>query len=382
VKDVPVELQLLLACARVTIDADEQGHIQRLAAAGPDWELLILTARRHGLCSLLHRTLSAVNHEQVPSVVMEQLTTLASNYRSRNLMLVAELLRVIAILENVGIRAIPYKGPALAQYVYRDFALREFVDLDILIKPCDAVRARRVLMSAGLPPANAASRLAEQLYRYFHCEFAFVLLREVKLEVNWRLAPAYWLLPQLGDKVWDRLGQLQLAGAVTARLDQNDLLITLCIHGSKHIWDTLKWLVDVAELVRSQPGLDWVSLQSKAERIGATVMLEIGLVLAHDLLQAPVPAEVLETARNRPKTIKLVSEIRERSFAKDNAPSKVLQELPFVARAVQKPGAKVMLYLLMPAYFILHRFIRPAGAQLLRLVGGADRRSAGATPKT
>ena len=105
----PIELQLLLACARVNIDTGQREHIQHLIAAGPDWNRLVLTARRHGLCVLLHRTVCAVNHEQVPSAVMGQLTALASNYRSRNLMLVAELLRIMAILENAGIDTTPIK---------------------------------------------------------------------------------------------------------------------------------------------------------------------------------------------------------------------------------------------------------------------------------
>lgn len=377
----PLELQLLLACARVEIDAGQREHIQHLIAAGPDWTRLVLTARRHGLCVLLHRTLNAVNHGQVPSEVMEQLTTLASNYRSRNLVLVGELLRVMAILEDAGIPAIPYKGPALAQYVYRDFALREFVDLDILIKPGDSVQARRALMAAGIPAANVVSPLAQRLDRYFHCEFAFVLLREVKLEVNWRQAPAYWLLPRMDDEVWERLGRLRLAGTDTAMLDPLDLLIVLCIHGCKHIWDMLKWIVDITELVRGRPELDWVSLQTRAYDMGAAIMLEIGLVLAHDLLQAPVPAEILETARQRPRTMKLVSEVHKHGFSENTVPRRTLEELSFVGRAAQKPSARVIPYVLMPAYFILHRLVRPAHAQLSRIVGGAGRRSSSATPR-
>lgn len=378
---VSLESQLLLACSRVTIDARQQQHIQHLITAGPDWELLIMTARRHGLCSLLHRHLSAVDQEHVPSAVIGRLTTIASNYRRRNLVLVTELLRVVAILEKAGISVIPYKGPALAQYVYRDYSLREFVDLDILVKPRDAIPARRVLMAAGLPAVKPVSRLAEQLHRYFHCEFGFVLLREVKLEVNWRPAPAYWLLPQIGDKVWERLDQLRLAGVVTACLDPIDQLIVLCVHGCKHLWDTLKWLVDVAELLRCHPELDWVSVQTRADEMGAGIMVEIGLVLAHDLLQAPVPAEILETARRRPRTTKLVSKVRERSFEANNVPFSTLQELPFVARAAQKPGAKVMPYVLIPAYFILHRLVRPVRAQLSKIVGGIGQRSTSAAPK-
>ncbi len=166
------------------------------------------------------------------------------------------------------------------------------------------------------------------------------------------------------------------------RLDLVDLLIVLCIHGCKHKWDTLKWIVDIAELLRGQPQLDWASLQTRADEMGAVVMLEIGVVLAHDLLEAPVPAEILESARLRSRTMTLVNEVRGRMFEENIArPPTIFEQLWFVARAAQKPSAKIAPYLLMPAYFVLHRLVRPAGTLLSRTVGGVGQRSTGATPK-
>jgi hypothetical protein len=56
---------------------------------------------------LLQRSLLAVNKERVPATVIEQLTTLATSYRQRNLVLVAELLRVMAILYRTKVRRSP-----------------------------------------------------------------------------------------------------------------------------------------------------------------------------------------------------------------------------------------------------------------------------------
>ena len=168
---------------------------------------------------------------------------------------------------------------------------------------------------------------------------------------------------------------------MTACLDPIDQLVVLCVHGCKHLWDTLKWLVDVAELLHCHPELDWVSVQTRADEMGAGIMVEIGLVLAHDLLEAPIPEEILDTARRRPRTMKLVAKVRKRSFEANNVPYGTLQELPFVARAAQKPGAKVMPYVLIPAYFILHRVVRPVHAQLSKIVGGIGQRSTRAAPK-
>src|SRR5207253_975904 len=67
------------------------------------------------------------------------------------------------------------------------------------------------------------------------------------------------------------------------------LLLILCVHGANHCWLRLNWLCDVAELLRRNPALDWPALAAEAERWGCRRILTLGLLLAHDLLDAPLP---------------------------------------------------------------------------------------------
>jgi hypothetical protein len=79
----------------------------------------------------------------------------------RSLRLTRELARIMACLENHSVDAIPYKGPALAQAIYGDVAMRQFSDLDILIRVSDYDRADRSLCKSwdmNRPP-NYARRL-------------------------------------------------------------------------------------------------------------------------------------------------------------------------------------------------------------------------------
>ena len=59
----------------------------------------------------------------------------------RSLRLTQRTAKILACLARRGIEAIPYKGPALAQTVYGDVAMRQFSDLDILIR-CVGLRPR------------------------------------------------------------------------------------------------------------------------------------------------------------------------------------------------------------------------------------------------
>ena len=68
----------------------------------------------------------------------------ATNLR-RGLWFASELLRITHHLAKKEIRAIPYKGPVLAQSAYGDLALRHFSDLDLLISPRDFDQAKNAL---------------------------------------------------------------------------------------------------------------------------------------------------------------------------------------------------------------------------------------------
>jgi hypothetical protein len=73
-----------------------------------------------------------------------------------------------------------------------------------------------------------------------------------------------------------------------------DLLPMLCIHGSKDFWERFSWVADVSELIQSHPNLNWDEVMRVTESLGAGRMLYTGLALAHGLLRAWLPAEILQ----------------------------------------------------------------------------------------
>lgn len=70
-------------------------------------------------------------------------------------------------------------------------------------------------------------------------------------------------------------------------------MILLCVHGSKHAWEQLKWVCDVAELVRRRPTLDWSRVLFQAGEWGCRRMVLLGLAMAHSLFDTVLPSVVL-----------------------------------------------------------------------------------------
>jgi hypothetical protein len=81
------------------------------------------------------------------------------------------------------------------------------------------------------------------------------------------------------------------------------------VHGAKHRWDRLEWLAAIAELVRRDSNVDWAGLLARASALGIRRTLFLSLVLAHDLLGAPVPEDVLARVHRDRVVPLLVAEV-------------------------------------------------------------------------
>jgi hypothetical protein len=112
------------------------------------------------------------------------------------------------------------------------------------------------------------------------------------------------------EEVRPRLVRVPLGPCEVSTLGFVDNLLFLCTHGIKHNWGSLSWLVDVAELVRRQPDLDWDFVRRWSRVPGRRRPVQLGLHLAHRLLEAPVPAEVLADADRDPEVAALVGVVR------------------------------------------------------------------------
>src|SRR6476469_7955692 len=108
-----------------------------------DWDYLFQLARRHSIVPLVYFQL---DHALVPSEVLSKFKQQYIENSARNTVLTAELCRLINLFRDAGIEVIPYKGPVLALFAYGDIALRRFVDLDVIVKKSDVLRARDILL--------------------------------------------------------------------------------------------------------------------------------------------------------------------------------------------------------------------------------------------
>jgi hypothetical protein len=107
-------------------------------------------------------------------------------------------------------------------------------------------------------------------------------------------------------------------GRKVLALVPEDLLLALALHGGKHQWGRLSWVCDLAELARAYP-LNFDSLTERARELRCERLLWLGLAVAHDLLEAPWPPEILRRVRDDSRVQSHVRAIGQRMFENPGA---------------------------------------------------------------
>ncbi len=324
------EHELLLICAR-TRDVEARAERARaLVREGIDWAALLTAALDHGVTPLLYRNLFILGPEAVPGPFAGNLHALAMANTYRNLSLTAELLRVVALLEERGVPALAYKGPTLAAVAYGDTGLRQFSDLDLLVARQDIDRVESILSSAGFAPSVALTARQRRSFLAHTCELGYGLTDpRVFLDVHWRFAAAFFGTGPDPAAALERRRHVMVGGRNVPTLATEDALLVLCLNGAFHMWWRLSLICDVAELIQSYDGWDWQGLLGRARDLGMLRMVLLGLALAGEWLSAPVPVDVMAVAAGDRPVSALRARLRQTLFAGRVAWPSLLGEIAF-----------------------------------------------------
>ena len=300
------EHEFLLNAARV--DASGHRDLRELAQDRLDWTSLIPLASIHGLLPLLARTVHQTCADLVPAEICQSLRDDLQRNAHRNLALASELIRLSAALRAAGVVAIAYKGPALAVAAYGDIGLRYFRDLDLVVRPADVDRSRRILGAFGYTESRCPEQTSALLRLWSGGQLPFYRGDEI-VELHWQIAPRCISFDL--DGAWARARRAQIGGGEITTFALEDVLLILCVHGAKHLWERLAWIRDVAGLIARQE-IDWPELFARAISAGARRMLVMGLLLADDLFGAPLPAAVADSCRADSSACALAAGVRRR----------------------------------------------------------------------
>ena len=312
------ELQLVLACARAQLNPAAAGEIASAAAQPLDWLKAIDLASGHRLSPILSCQVQQHAAARVPETIRLCLIERFRAQTIRNFELTRELLEVLSVLEKSGVGALAFKGPVLAQQLYGDLSLREFLDLDILVA---STHASTVISLLSAKRFEAQFILTRQQFARFQTMRSQMGLyhpaKNVLVEVHWALlTPGYTFSPA-AQIPWESIQTVSIAGRAIKTFSHETQLLFACAHQAKHNWSRLGWLMDLAALIRQAPAMDWQQIQKRAGSFGTARMIRVSLRLIQLLFQVTLPARITDWVTDDACSIKIAERILKRLLLAD-----------------------------------------------------------------
>jgi len=362
---------LLTACSFLPSE-EKLASLRQLLRNPIDWKALFDLAERQGCLPLIHQSLSPLS-DVVPSEPFRALHDRHGANLVKALLLARELIRIVEQLSALGIEAMPYKGLALAEVLYRDISMRQAGDIDLLIRPDDFRRACEAVQQIGYRAQHIFSdaEAREYLKSGYECAFDGTAGPNL-LEFQWAILPRFYSIDFDMDALFHRGAVVSVAGRDMKTPSREDLLLVLSAHAAKHVWGRLVWLRDIAMLL-SVCDLNWDWIASQAHELGIERILCVTISLAHVLLQSPIPApaqriiardqsvdllvaetqaQILTESQHSPESLpyfKLMLRLRERRSDRRR----------FIQRLALTPGpGEWQLLRLPPILFPLYRLLR------------------------
>jgi Uncharacterised nucleotidyltransferase len=356
---VTKEFPFLLACVRRFFDSEAP----QPTAAGLDWHKLTQLAERHAVMALFCQGVRA--RDDIPVEILDHLQGRAFEAARFDLTLSAELARLIKLFDDQEIQTVSLKGPALRYTLYGDSALRSSSDLDLLVRPQDVLHAKQLLQGTGyLMESIPPSRSERACLRNRDSQLSFIPETSAKanavcVDLHWRLLPGYFP-PSFDEReVWGRLREVPLAGAFASTLSAEHLLLFLCAHGTKHLWERLGWICDIARLVQVESNIDWTRTFIEARQTDTSRMVVLGLLLASDLLGISLPIAAVEYTARGSTARNLVGTITKRLHDEVLTAPSALESASFSRRAFERTGHRVR--------FLVGVFLEPTEAEYAAL---------------
>jgi hypothetical protein len=194
-----------------------------------------------------------LSHKQIDTWFNESLSKEFLQEKFKQLDAVKTFLWLTDLIRDAGISFISLKGPLLSHRIYNDPTVRISHDIDILIEIFNIEPVIEILKNNGYSFSEGVfwpRKVIHQemiLNTYHHLNLTNKD-RDSCIEIHWVLMNN---LPvsksKMNNLVSENILEMDFAGRKFTVLNKEMELLFLLIHGSRHGWSRLKWLVDIKD---------------------------------------------------------------------------------------------------------------------------------------
>jgi len=283
------EYKLLLECCEKLPNFDE---INSLEDKEINWDYLFSSAYMHGVFPLIYKTLKY--SEKFPDKQREIAKSINFNISRENMLISGEMFKILKILKSHDIQAIVIKGPVLSHIIHKDITTRQYGDLDILVKTSQMYKTVKILQDNEYKSQYDIEFLKNKVLLKVGKDFPVIHQKNnVLIELHWRLFTSRYIKKNSIDLFSESNINCIINKHSVETLEINTMLIYLLMHGSKHYWERIEWIVDIDRVVREyEKEINWVSLIRMAVDMDIEFMFYLGLGVSQELFKTPLEPSI------------------------------------------------------------------------------------------
>ena len=339
-----------------------------LPAVNYDHDKLIQFISRNNLNAFI-----AAHIERFPELenIKKALVKRAKKSLTKNLLLQADLLKIVDLAKENNIDMALFKGHPINEMIYGNNNMRTSTDVDICVAPADLTKLEKILLEKGFVLDSPNFDLNPKEYALFlkiDNEKGYFSPAKSKLDVHFKLFKNPYILAIPRDTS-EYLVTENYCNRKIYRMNNAYTLLYLMAHGKIHYWEKMMWLIDIVLLLQkfNEEELNEVFDLAKKNKIENLFLGTISL--CNVALEMPIPAAFSNKINNKQapyvlqglkslsgKEISKISKWKQRVFMKPHLKFTLYQMSIFPLRdmnIVKLPFGRRILYpLLRPITYL------------------------------
>ena len=271
----------------------DPGCVEALARVDP--RVFLDEVKRHGLLPMVADRIATW---PIPGPLAAALEVQASGFVAADLLRERELRRALDALAARRVKAVVFKGAALAYTHYARPDLRPRDDSDLLVRPEVRETAHHTLVGLGYRPPQHVTGALVSYQAIYEKSLDGVAVHTVDL--HWRVANPQVFADVLSFDELDAASQAIPALGSSARGPSSPhALFLACVHRVAHHRDEklLMWIFDIHLIASRLTKAEWMTFLDLADRRRVMAICRQGLSLAVEQFGTEVPPGVMADTR-------------------------------------------------------------------------------------
>ena len=292
------EDQFILGCVKINLEKVDIVRLNALIPKISNWDVLSQIAIDRGIAPLIYKKIPLFSNQiLIPIEVKDRLQQSYYITMRRSMNLLDSYYKIMKVFNENSISVIPLKGVFLSEWLYNDIGLRQFSDIDLLVKAEDGIEGFQVLKQMGfIPKGNTnISDFIESSCDHLH--FAPMISNLVSVELHTKLHKEneeYNIQP---DSFWNNAFETSINGFKISVLQINDIIIFVCLHLDRHFKNGQVQFTsfnDITNLIdKCKSTIDWIEFIKRTVEFKCEFIVMKYILMVHKFMHVDIPNGIL-----------------------------------------------------------------------------------------